>query len=94
MFNLLLLGALFVFAVAIALFLYRVCKGPSIPDRIIAMDAIGVSLIAMMAILSILLKTDAFFEVILLFGILSFIGTVSFAKFIERGVLVDYDRNR
>ncbi|NLL19430.1 MAG: Na(+)/H(+) antiporter subunit F, partial [Clostridia bacterium] len=32
--------------------------------------------------------------VILLFGILSFVGTVAFAKFIERGVLVDDDSSR
>ena len=60
MLKVLLMTSLFLFAVSIAIFLYRVVKGPSIPDRIIAMDAIGISLIAMMAILSILLKTYAF----------------------------------
>jgi multicomponent Na+:H+ antiporter subunit F len=94
MLKVLLMTSLFLFAVSIAIFLYRVVKGPSIPDRIIAMDAIGISLIAMMAILSILLKTYAFFDVILLFGILSFVGTVAFSKFIERGVVVDYERDR
>ncbi|HHU85881.1 MAG: Na(+)/H(+) antiporter subunit F1 [Pelotomaculaceae bacterium] len=94
MLKVLLMTSLFLFAVSIAIFLYRFVKGPSIPDRIIAMDAIGISLIAMMAILSILLKTYAFFDVILLFGILSFVGTVAFSKFIERGVVVDYERDR
>ncbi|NLW07949.1 MAG: Na(+)/H(+) antiporter subunit F1 [Clostridia bacterium] len=94
MFNLILTLALFIFSLSVALFLYRVVKGPSAPDRIIAMDTIGINLIAMMAILSILLKTYAFFEVILLFGILSFIGTIAFSKFIERGILVEYDRDR
>ena len=60
MLKVLLMTSLFLFAVSIAIFLYRFVKGPSIPDRIIAMDAIGISLIAMMAILSILLKTYAF----------------------------------
>ena len=40
------------------------------------------------------LKNSRFFDVILLFGILSFVGTIAFAKFIERGALVEYDRNR
>jgi multicomponent Na+:H+ antiporter subunit F len=94
MFNLILRLALFIFSLAVVFFLYRVVKGPSAPDRIIAMDTIGINLIAMMAILSILLKTYAFFEVILLFGILSFVSTIAFSKFIERGIVVDYDRDR
>lgn len=84
---------MFSHAIAIAILLYRVIKGPSVPDRIIAMDAVGIQLIAMMAVLSIYLRSSVFFEVILLLGILSFIGTVAMAKFIERGVLVEYDRN-
>ncbi|NLC77804.1 MAG: Na(+)/H(+) antiporter subunit F1 [Clostridia bacterium] len=94
MIEILLMWSLFAFSVSIAVFLYRAIKGPSAPDRIIAMDTIGVNLLAVMAILSVLLKTYAFFEVILLFGILSFVGTVAFAKFIEKGVLVDDDNGR
>lgn len=93
MFDLLLKLTLFLQAIAIAILLYRLIRGPSVPDRILAMDAIGIQLIAMIAVLSIYLRTSAFFEVILLLGILSFIGTVAMAKFVERGVLVEYDRN-
>lgn len=86
--------ALLLFSVSIAIIMYRVIIGPTVPDRISAMDAIGINLIAIMAILSILLKTYAFFEVILLFGILSFVGTIAFSKFIERGVVVEHDGDR
>lgn len=89
-----LMASLFAFSVSIAVFLYRAVKGPSMPDRIIAMDTIGVNILAVMAILSVLLQTYAFFEVILLLGILSFVGTIAFAKFIEKGVLVDDDSSR
>lgn len=94
MFKTLLICSVFILSVSIIIIMYRVIKGPSIPDRIIAMDTIGINLIAIMAILSILLRTYAFFDVILLFGILSFIGTIAFSKFIERGTLVEYERNR
>lgn len=93
MFNGILMLALFIFSLSIILLMYRVVKGPAVPDRIIAMDTIGINLVAMMAILSVMLKTYAFFEVILLFGILSFIGTIAFSRFIERGALVEHDRN-
>ncbi|KAB7706962.1 Na(+)/H(+) antiporter subunit F1 [Bacillus aerolatus] len=75
-------------------FVYRLIKGPSIPDRIVALDAIGITLVAMIAILSMLLRTNAFLDVILLLGILSFIGTTAFSKFLEKGEIIENDRNR
>ncbi|MBE1556372.1 Na(+)/H(+) antiporter subunit F1 [Sporosarcina limicola] len=72
--------------------LYRVFCGPSIPDRLIALDAIGVMIISATALLSILFATRFFIEVILLIAIISFIGTVSFSKFIEKGEIIERDR--
>ena len=72
--------------------LYRVFRGPSIPDRLIALDAIGVMLISSIALLSVIFDTGFFMEVILLIAIMSFIGTVSFSKFIEKGEIIERDR--
>ncbi|MFD2444473.1 Na(+)/H(+) antiporter subunit F1 [Bacillus sp. CGMCC 1.16607] len=74
--------------------IYRVIKGPTIPDRVVALDAIGINLIAIIALVSILLKTHAFLEIILLIGILAFIGTVAFSKYLEKGEIIERDRNR
>ena len=81
--------SLVLFMIAIALSLFRVIKGPSLPDRAIALDTIGVNLISAIAIVSIVLKTKAFLEAILILGILAFIGTIAFSKYIERGVIVE-----
>ena len=81
--------ALALFMVAIALLLYRLVMGPSKPDRAIALDTIGVNLISAIAIVSIVLQTKAFLEAILILGILAFIGTIAFSKYIERGVIVE-----
>ncbi|MCM3745461.1 Na(+)/H(+) antiporter subunit F1 [Sporosarcina luteola] len=72
----------------------RVFRGPSVPDRLIALDGIGVMLISAIALISILFDTPFFIDVILLIAIMSFIGTVSFSKFIERGEIIERDRNR
>ncbi|CAM3202775.1 Na(+)/H(+) antiporter subunit F1 [Filibacter tadaridae] len=72
--------------------LFRVFRGPSTPDRLIALDAIGVMLISVIALVSILFETGFFIDVILLIAIISFIGTVSFSKFIERGEIIERDR--
>ncbi|KAB3536448.1 Na(+)/H(+) antiporter subunit F1 [Bacillus safensis] len=92
--ELILQMSLGILALSTLLFVVRVIKGPSIPDRVSALDAIGINLIGMTAIVSILLKTTAFFEIILLLGILAFIGTVAFSKFLEKGEVIENDRHR
>lgn len=77
---------------SIAGLLYRVFRGPSIPDRLVALDSIGVMLISAIALLSVIFDTGFFMEVILLIAIMSFIGTVSFSKFIEKGEIIERDR--
>ena len=74
--------------------MFRVFRGPSVPDRLIALDGIGVMLISAIALISILFDTPFFINVILLIAIMSFIGTVSFSKFIEKGEIIEHDRNR
>ncbi|QGX64887.1 Na(+)/H(+) antiporter subunit F1 [Bacillus sp. ms-22] len=92
--DLILQISLGILALSTLLFVIRVIKGPSIPDRVSALDAIGINLIGMTAIVSILLRTTTFFEIILLLGILAFIGTVAFSKFLEKGEVIENDRHR
>ncbi|RAK23151.1 multisubunit sodium/proton antiporter MrpF subunit [Anoxybacillus vitaminiphilus] len=86
--------SLVILSLAMLGFLYRVIKGPSVADRVMALDAMGITLAGMVAVVSVLLKTSAFLDVILLIGILAFVGTVAFAKFLERGVVIERERNR
>ncbi|MCC3357922.1 Na(+)/H(+) antiporter subunit F1 [Bacillus sp. REN16] len=69
--------------------IYRLVKGPSASDRIQALDVLGINIISGVAIFSVFLKNSGFFEVILLIGILSFIGTIAFARFMEIGVVIE-----
>ncbi|MUG46035.1 Na(+)/H(+) antiporter subunit F1 [Paenibacillus woosongensis] len=85
--------SLTLFSVAIAISLFRIIKGPSLPDRVIAMDMIGVNLISGIAAVSILLRTKAYLEVILVLGLLAFISTISLSRFIERGVIIERKRS-
>lgn len=85
-----LLVSLTLFAISIAIALFRIIKGPSMPDRAVALDMIGVNLISMIAIISIVLKTKAFLEAILILGILAFISTIAISKYIERGSIIEH----
>lgn len=86
--------SLAVVSIAFAGLLFRLVKGPTVADRVVALDAIGISLVSIVALLSLIIETEFFLEVILLLSILSFIGTAAFAKFIERGEIFDRDNNR
>lgn len=86
--------ALIFFTITVVICLYRVIKGPSLPDRVVALDMIGINMLSMIAIISLLQNTTAYLEVILILGILSFIGTIAFSKYIERGVIIERKSNR
>lgn len=92
-FDLLLSLSLIIISIATLGLVYRVIKGPSIPDRVMALDSIGINLIAITAITSIMLRTDAFLEVILLIGVIAFVGTIAFSKFLQKGEIIEYDRD-
>ena len=85
--------SLILFGIAIAVTLIRLIMGPSLPDRVLALDAIGVQIVSALAIISIMLDTMAFLEVILVLAILAFIGTIAFSKHIERGVIIERKRD-
>jgi multicomponent Na+:H+ antiporter subunit F len=72
----------------------RVVQGPSSSDRVVALDTIGVFIICIIALYSVIVGTTFFLEIILLLAILSFIGTVAFSKFIEKGDIIDRDHTR
>lgn len=94
MIDSMLLISLVLFGVAGIITLVRIIIGPSLPDRIVGLDMVGVILVSVVAIVSVLLDTNAFLEVILVLAILTFIGTVAFSRYIERGVIIERKRNR
>ena len=86
--------SLVLFMIAMAIVFIRVIIGTSMPDRVVAMDTIGVILLSSIAVISILFNTLAFLEAILIIGILAFLSTIALSKFIERGVIIEYKRDR
>ncbi|WP_080872209.1 Na(+)/H(+) antiporter subunit F1 [Oceanobacillus timonensis] len=86
-------AALVLYGIAICLSVLRVIIGPSLPDRIVALDMVGVTLVSSIAVVSVMLTTTAFLEVILILAILAFISTIAFSKYIERGSILEYRRD-
>lgn len=85
--------SIIVLALSMLGMVYRMIKGPSLHDKVVALDALGILLMAMIALVAMQLHTTYLLVVILLIGILAFIATIAFAKFLERGVIIDNDRD-
>ncbi len=76
--------SLFIITLSIFLVLIRIAKGPSLPDRVVALDLITTSSIAFLAIYSIISSTTFFLDVGIIIALVTFLGTVGFAYFLQR----------
>lgn len=63
---------------AVLLGLVRLVRGPTVLDRILAFDLIATSIVGMIALLSVKWRTPLYLELVLLFSLLGFVGTVAF----------------
>ena len=63
--------------------LYRIGRGPSAPDRTVAIDILGVVVVGFCAILALVTGKDFYLSIALAWALLSFIGTLALAKFLE-----------
>lgn len=63
--------------IAVLIGVYRLAKGPTVVDRIIAFDLIVVTIVAFSALLGIATDTPHFVELVLVISLLGFFGTVA-----------------
>ncbi len=73
---------------ALLLAAWRLFKGPSAPDRVLALDTLYINALALLVALGVWWNTALYFEVALLIGLLGFVGTVALATFLLRGRIV------
>ncbi len=67
--------------------LYRVIKGPTIPDRVVAVDAMTTVIVVMLGVYSFLQNSVFFMDVALVLAIIAFVGTVTISKYLDEGVV-------
>lgn len=89
LFATLLPWAIGAFAVALALNAWRLLVGPSIADRILALDTLYINALALLILVGVQQGSTLYFEVALLIGLLGFVGTVVLSKFVLRRDIVE-----
>jgi multicomponent Na+:H+ antiporter subunit F len=63
--------------------IYRIAKGPTAPDRTVAIDILGIVIVGFCGLLSIVTGKDFFINVAITWALLGFIGTIALAKYLE-----------
>ncbi len=81
--------SMYVVGTAMLLALWRLLRGPAVPDRILALDTLNVTAIAELMLLGMHLKTAIYFEAALLIAMLGFVSTVVLSKYVIRRDIVE-----
>ena len=73
-----------VLALAAVLTFIRLVRGPTLPDRVIAIDLIGVLIVCLLVVVAASTAQQAFLDVAMVLALISFLGTVAYARYVER----------
>jgi len=62
----------------------RVVRGPTLPDRVIAIDLMGVLMVCLLVVVGASTGEQAFLDVAIVIALISFVGTEAYARYVER----------
>ncbi|WP_336345130.1 cation:proton antiporter [Halalkalicoccus ordinarius] len=86
--DVLLLAAAAFVVLAIAM-LYRVVKGPTMQDRVLAVNVLGTNTVVILALLAAGLDEPWFLDIALVYALLNFLMSIAISKFtVERGGII------
>lgn len=76
-------------SLALLMAFYRLVRGPSLPDRVIALDLISMIIAGMMTASVIRTRQPVFLDAVTVMAVVSFFGTIAFARYLERRSLAN-----
>ena len=85
MFEIVTQVALVMLGLALLIAVARLVKGPTLPDRIVAMDLIGVLVVGLIVVLAASTQVRAALDAAIVIALIGFVGTVAYATYVERG---------
>jgi multicomponent Na+:H+ antiporter subunit F len=69
---------------SMALVLWRLARGPTAADRVIALDLLSILVVAFLVAFSIFARETSYLDVAIAYACIAFLGTVFLARFILR----------
>ena len=85
MFDTISLITLTILALAVLAAVARLVKGPSLPDRVVAMDLIGVLVVGIIVVLAATTRVRPTLDAAVVIALIGFVATVAYAIYVERG---------
>lgn len=86
--NEILLGAAAAFIITSLVGVYRIVQGPTMPDRVIAINIIGSNVVIVIALLAAAIGEPGALDIALVYALLNFLLSIAISKFsVERGGL-------
>jgi multicomponent Na+:H+ antiporter subunit F len=76
---------LLMLGVALLVAFIRLVKGPTLPDRIVAMDLFGVLVVGLIVVLAGWSGVRATLDAAIVIALVGFLGTIAYATYVERG---------
>lgn len=77
--------ALTTLGIALLVAVARLVKGPTLPDRVVAMDLIGVLVVGVIVVLAAATDVQATLDAAIVIALIGFVATVAYATYVERG---------
>lgn len=81
--------SIYAIALALAMSLWRLLRGPTLPDRILALDTVSINTIALLVLYGIRIGSSIYFEAALIIAMLGFVSTVALSKYVMRRDIVE-----
>lgn len=78
-------GVLATLAVALLIAVVRLVKGPTLPDRVVAMDLVAVLVVGLIVVAAASSDVRPTLDAAVVIALVGFVGTVGYATFVERG---------
>jgi multicomponent K+:H+ antiporter subunit F len=69
--------------------MWRLLRGPDVTDRVLALDTLYINTVALLVLTGAVSGKQLFYEAAILIALLGFVGTVSLAKFLLRGDIIE-----
>lgn len=81
-------GTIFIIVIGLGIIfcLLRLIKGPTAADRVVALDTLSTITTALLVILGFVFKRYVYLDVALVYALLTFIGAIVVARFLEKGI--------
>ncbi len=77
-------GVFVILAISLLLSLFRLIRGPQLPDRVVALDMIAIVVVGLVAVDAVGTNQSDFLRAGIVLALLAFLGTTAFAYYLRR----------